>query len=154
MPQSPQTYLRYRIVGGTRCLQPLHAGYANAHVGLLDHCYIVGTVADGQRDRLRVGSDQIYHVGLLNGWHSAADNRLAGDTQVQEISPQITAQCIFQRFAVDYQCDIVLLPQLIAELGYVPLDTVSRILRRKCVRDDKNSAKTILYSHLNYLRLK
>ena len=65
-------------VGRVGGLQPLVAGDADADVGLLDHCDVVSTVADGQRD-LMANSAFLHHLHnlrLLDRRYAAADHAL------------------------------------------------------------------------------
>lgn len=84
-------------VGTAGGLQTLHAADTDADVGSLDHGDIVCSVTDGEQNRLLlVFLDQLYHQGLLQRRHAAADDCLAHDGEVEEQLLEVLLQRIRQ----------------------------------------------------------
>lgn len=66
-----------RIVAGQDGLHSLLAGDADTDVGRLNHGHVVGSVADGQRDRLLHALNQLHHQRLLQRSDAATNHSLA-----------------------------------------------------------------------------
>ena len=71
------------------CLNGAHAllaEEADSDVGGFDHRYVVGAVADGERDLFQPFSDYAHHFCLLDGQQAAADHGLAVLGQVRQLN--------------------------------------------------------------------
>lgn len=59
-----------------------------------DHADIVGSIPNGKRHGFLVLLNQLYHLGLLQGCHPAADNSFAGTCCLQELQLHVCLQCV------------------------------------------------------------
>src|ERR1700744_6320838 len=82
LPQVPE--LANGDVGASSGLEGLHAADTNTKMGRLNHGDVVGSVSDGQQERLQMPLDEFDNQCLLKWGHSAADNSLAHDGKVEE----------------------------------------------------------------------
>ncbi|KAH3665255.1 hypothetical protein OGATHE_004070 [Ogataea polymorpha] len=105
-----------RKVCAARCLHAFHAADADANVRGLDHRHVVGTVSDRQKQRTLLALHEPHHKRFLQRRHTAADHRLAENSDFQQQVLKIGLQSKAQRLAVDHErqrVDVVL-RQLVA----------------------------------------
>lgn len=95
------------VIGGTGSLATFLAQDSDTDGGGLDHCHVIGAVADGERDRLGVFLDEQNDLGLLQWRHTAADHRLAQQRQLQEVAADVGLEGVDESRAVDHQSEFL-----------------------------------------------